>query len=173
MYIMFSTPLTCCSIGAATVSETTWALAPGYWQVTITVGGAIWGYMAMGRAQSAIPPASVIAIDRTVAKIGRSMKKRENTALAREGFLGATGAGFERSGRSQEIRARRGGTGKWPMSRRGRAESIQSSARRRWAGLNGVGLGGAIDRGIRRRAGPPDWVGVTPSERDGSGAGPP
>ncbi len=29
MYIMFSTPLTCCSIGAATVSATTWAFAPG------------------------------------------------------------------------------------------------------------------------------------------------
>ena len=26
---MFSTPLTCCSIGAATVSSTSWALAPG------------------------------------------------------------------------------------------------------------------------------------------------
>ena len=29
MYIIFSTPLICCSIGAATVSATTWALAPG------------------------------------------------------------------------------------------------------------------------------------------------
>ena len=29
MYSMFSTPLTCCSIGAATVSATTLALAPG------------------------------------------------------------------------------------------------------------------------------------------------
>src|SRR5262245_19416924 len=29
MYIMRSTPLTCCSIGAATVSATTLALAPG------------------------------------------------------------------------------------------------------------------------------------------------
>ena len=29
MYSMSSTPLTCCSIGAATVSATTWALAPG------------------------------------------------------------------------------------------------------------------------------------------------
>ena len=29
MYSMPSTPLTCCSIGAATVSATTWALAPG------------------------------------------------------------------------------------------------------------------------------------------------
>src|SRR5437660_7755425 len=82
MYSMPSTPLTCCSMGAATVSETTWALAPGYWQVTITVGGAIGGYIAMGSAHSAIAPASVITIDRTVAKIGRSMKKRENTAWA-------------------------------------------------------------------------------------------
>src|ERR1700677_4496392 len=39
MYIMFSTPLTCCSIGAATVSATTWALAPGYVQSTDTLGG--------------------------------------------------------------------------------------------------------------------------------------
>src|SRR5205807_4849413 len=82
MYSMFSTKLTCCSIGAATVSATTWALAPGYWQVTITFGGAIGGYIAIGRAHSAIPPASVITIDRTVAKIGRSMKKRENTGGA-------------------------------------------------------------------------------------------
>ena len=29
MYIMFSTPLICCSIGAATVSVTTLAFAPG------------------------------------------------------------------------------------------------------------------------------------------------
>src|SRR5438270_455962 len=83
MYIMFSTPLTCCSIGAATVSATTWALAPGYWQLTLTVGGAIGGYIAIGSDQRARPPASVIAIDRTVAKIGRSMKKRENTGVTR------------------------------------------------------------------------------------------
>src|SRR6266446_2986975 len=43
MYIMFSTPLTCCSIGAATASATTWALAPAYWAVTDTVGGVISG----------------------------------------------------------------------------------------------------------------------------------
>jgi hypothetical protein len=29
MYSMPGTPVTCCSIGAATVSATTWALAPG------------------------------------------------------------------------------------------------------------------------------------------------
>ena len=76
---MSSTPLTCCSIGAATVSATTWALAPGYWQVTLTVGGDTGGYIAIGSALSESPPASVIAIDKTVANIGRSMKKRENT----------------------------------------------------------------------------------------------
>src|SRR5215217_4891994 len=39
MYIMSSTPLTCCSIGVATDSATTWALAPGYRQSTWTTGG--------------------------------------------------------------------------------------------------------------------------------------
>ena len=34
MYSMFSAPVTCCSIGAATVSDTTFALAPGYTQDT-------------------------------------------------------------------------------------------------------------------------------------------
>src|SRR5205823_12529404 len=49
MYSMPGTPLTCCSIGAATVSATTWALAPGYLQSTWTVGGAIGGCCAIGR----------------------------------------------------------------------------------------------------------------------------
>src|SRR6266567_1320567 len=48
MYIMFSTPLTCCSMGAATVSATTWALAPGYTAEISTVGGVISGYWVMG-----------------------------------------------------------------------------------------------------------------------------
>src|SRR6266403_2874271 len=74
MYSIPSTPTTCCSIGAATVSATTCALAPGYWHVTETVGGAIGGYIAIGSDRSEIAPAKVMAIDRTVAKIGRSMK---------------------------------------------------------------------------------------------------
>src|SRR6478609_5355289 len=45
-----------------------------------TPGGVIRGYCATGRWISAIPPISVIATDRTVAKIGRSMKNREITA---------------------------------------------------------------------------------------------
>src|ERR1700746_1140697 len=56
MYIMFSTPLICCSMGAATVSATTWALAPGYAQATAMVGGVMFGYCAIGRAISDISP---------------------------------------------------------------------------------------------------------------------
>src|ERR1019366_10636814 len=54
MYIIPSTPLTCCSMGAATVSTTTLALAPGYDADTSTVGGVISGYWATGRVNSAI-----------------------------------------------------------------------------------------------------------------------
>src|SRR5919204_6199538 len=79
MYIMPSTPLTCCSIGAATVSATTWALAPGYDADTSTVGGVMSEYCAIGKVKSAMPPASVITIESTEAKIGRLMKNRENT----------------------------------------------------------------------------------------------
>src|SRR5947209_17809534 len=43
MYIMPSTPLTCCSIGAATVLATTMAFAPGYVALTVTVGGVMLG----------------------------------------------------------------------------------------------------------------------------------
>src|SRR5271155_5785186 len=78
MYSMSSTPLTCCSMGAATVSATTWALAPGYWQLTCTVGGAIGGNTANGKVNSATPPDRVMTMESTAAKIGRSMKNREN-----------------------------------------------------------------------------------------------
>src|SRR5258708_20463407 len=79
MYIMPSAPFTCCSIGAATVSATTWALAPGYDADTSTVGGAISGYCATGSVNRATVPPSTITIDSTDAKIGRLMKKLENT----------------------------------------------------------------------------------------------
>ena len=75
---MSSTPLTCCSIGAATVSATTWALAPGYVAETWTVGGVISGYCAIGRPLRVTTPAITITIETTVAKIGLSMKNFEN-----------------------------------------------------------------------------------------------
>src|SRR6516165_2912026 len=79
MYSIFSTPLTCCSIGAATVSAMTCALAPGYTAETSTVGGVISGYCATGSVNSATPPASTTTMDNTEAKMGRLIKKRENT----------------------------------------------------------------------------------------------
>src|SRR3954462_314665 len=75
MYIMSSTPLTCCSMGAATVSATVRALAPGDWVVTTIWGGTTSGYCATGRADSARTPTSVVRTDRTMPKTGRSMKK--------------------------------------------------------------------------------------------------
>ena len=74
---MFSTPLICCSIGVTTVAATTSALAPGYWPVTVMVGGAISGYCAIGRRTNATPPRITKMIETTLAKIGRSMKKCE------------------------------------------------------------------------------------------------
>src|SRR5579859_6595922 len=44
---------------------------------TWTLGGVMRGYCAIGRKASAMPPTSVITTESTVAKIGRSMKKRE------------------------------------------------------------------------------------------------
>src|SRR5579883_1614081 len=79
MYIMPSTPLTCCSMGAAIDSATSLALAPGYWQRTDTEGGEICGNWASGKLKAAMPPARVMKMDNTEAKIGRSMKKREIT----------------------------------------------------------------------------------------------
>ena len=46
---------------------------------TWTVGGAISGYCATGKAMIDASPPIVITIDSTAAKIGRSMKNREST----------------------------------------------------------------------------------------------
>src|SRR5262245_46597963 len=76
---MFSTPLTCCSIGAATVSATTWALAPGNTALTVTVGGVICGYCSTGSPTSATAPINIVTNAITLAKTGRSMKNLEST----------------------------------------------------------------------------------------------
>ena len=78
MYIMSSTPLTCSSIGDATVSATMRAFAPVYTAETSTVGGVMFGYWATGSDESATNPESITSTESTVAKIGRSMKKRVN-----------------------------------------------------------------------------------------------
>src|SRR3984893_7335473 len=77
MYIMFSTPLICCSIGVTTVEATTSALAPGYCPDTLMIGGAISGYCATGRRENDTAPRITNTIETTAAKIGRSMNKCE------------------------------------------------------------------------------------------------
>src|SRR5690349_7767875 len=72
---MFSTPLICSSIGATTVDATISALAPGYWPLTLMIGGAISGYCAIGRRKKDTAPRITNTIETTAAKIGRSMKK--------------------------------------------------------------------------------------------------
>src|SRR5258707_12338566 len=74
---MFSMPLICCSSGATTVAATTSALAPGYWPLTLTTGGAISGYWTTGSRPTDTAPTMTKTIETTAAKIGRSMKKWE------------------------------------------------------------------------------------------------
>src|ERR1700730_278001 len=75
---MLSTPLISCSIGVATVFDTTSADAPANEAVTSTVGGAISGYSLIGSARNDMAPTSVRMIAMTAANIGRSMKKSES-----------------------------------------------------------------------------------------------
>ena len=84
---MFSTPLICCSTGVTTVEATTSALAPGYWPVTTTTGGAISGYCATGSRENDTPPRITNTIETTAAKIGRSMKKCERRMLGHQPAL--------------------------------------------------------------------------------------
>src|SRR5437868_1256315 len=52
------------------------------------LGGVICGYSATGRWTAATAPPSAMTIDSTEAKIGRSMKKCENTTGLRSPLLG-------------------------------------------------------------------------------------
>jgi hypothetical protein len=53
------------------------ASAPGYAAETVTTGGAISGYCAIGSLIIAPTPAITITVDKTTAKIGRWMQNRE------------------------------------------------------------------------------------------------
>ena len=59
---------------------------------TSTWGGAISGYCATGRLRMAARPAMTMKIEITMAKIGRSMKKRENMVDQPPGLGGAGAA---------------------------------------------------------------------------------
>src|SRR5512136_1170806 len=75
---MLSTPLICASMGAATESASVCESAPGYVADTVTWTGVIVGYCSTGRSAIDTPPAMTITRETTVAKMGCSMKKREN-----------------------------------------------------------------------------------------------
>src|SRR3546814_20676952 len=64
-------------MGVATVAAMTFGLAPGYWARTTTDGGTTSGYSEIGSARRASRPETQMSIDRTPAKIGRSMKNLE------------------------------------------------------------------------------------------------
>src|SRR5688572_25765547 len=102
---MFSTPFTCCSMGATTVLATTSALAPGYWPVTLTTGGAISGNWATGRRQSETSPRMMNTIETTPAKIGRSMKKCEMRMGLAVRSVGARGVALHHCGGGGQLRS--------------------------------------------------------------------
>src|SRR5258706_11081738 len=83
MYSMSCAPLTCCSMDAATDSETTLALAPGNAAFTVTWGGTTCGYCAIGRPSAASAPDRIISSAMTVESTGRSMKKLSIAGLLR------------------------------------------------------------------------------------------
>src|SRR5882672_9945514 len=89
---MCGTPLIAFSSGDATVSSSTLADAPGYVAVTVTTGGAISGYCEIGRLRIADRPASTRNTEITAAKIGRSIKKRENMSEFLRAYFFAAGA---------------------------------------------------------------------------------
>src|SRR5580765_6395886 len=78
MYSMLSTPLICCSIGDATESANVLESAPGYVADTVTCTGVMDGYCATGNCDIDTAPARQMISATTAAKIGRSMKNREN-----------------------------------------------------------------------------------------------
>src|SRR6478736_122351 len=68
---MFWTPLMDCSNGIRTDSTRTFALAPGYEIITITVGGAMLGNCAIGSVLIPSTPRNRRMIEMTIAKAGR------------------------------------------------------------------------------------------------------
>src|SRR5258706_20231 len=97
MYSMSCAPLTCCSMDAATDSETTLAWAPGKVAFPVPWGGTTCGYCAIGRPNAASAPDRIMSSAMTVESTGRSMKKLSIAAyfadlLAETNATGRTGA---------------------------------------------------------------------------------
>src|SRR5580765_331697 len=102
---MPSVPESCSSMGAATVCEIVSALAPGYTVEIVIVGGEMSGYWETGSDCEAMMPARVMRIATTLAKIGRSMKKREKLpmGLLRRDLLGRRGLNHRAGAQLHEV----------------------------------------------------------------------
>src|SRR5262249_62157926 len=93
---MLSTPLICCSIGAATDFSRVSASAPVYVAWTRISGGAMFGYSEIGSPSTATTPRRTVRIETTIATMGRLTKNRV-TGSGRTGYFagGFVGAGAE------------------------------------------------------------------------------
>src|SRR5271156_4010587 len=101
---MFSTPLTFCSSGSATVSTRVLSLAPWLLVVTCTVGGTTLGYCEVGNWMRATRPIRTKNNASTLASTGLSMKKREIMGVSPAPSLRRT-----RRGRLRRLGRRRRG----------------------------------------------------------------
>src|SRR5579872_7475840 len=73
MYSIPGDPLTCSSIGIATVCSTVWASAPVYWPLIDTEGGEIFGYWSTARLKMQIVPEMISTTAMTIAVTGLFM----------------------------------------------------------------------------------------------------
>jgi hypothetical protein len=94
MYCNPSAPLMLISSGVVTERITIAAVAPGYCEVTVTVGGEICGYCAIGSVGIVTSPASNTTKLSTAAKCGRF---RKNSIMSQ---LSAKDLSFETSVRT-------------------------------------------------------------------------
>src|SRR5581483_2703462 len=88
---MLSTPLICCSMGAATDCSTVSASAPVERVRTCISGGTLLGSCATGSASMQTPPISVIKIAMTMATMGLSTKNFDTRNVSY--FLGSAANG--------------------------------------------------------------------------------
>src|ERR1700735_4452741 len=71
MYSIPGLPLTCSSMGVATVCSTVCASAPVNCPFTCTTGGVISGYWSIGRVRTQMAPAITSTMETTIAVTGR------------------------------------------------------------------------------------------------------
>src|SRR5579871_2349464 len=108
MYWRPSAPLMLISRGVVTERITISAVAPGYCDVTVTVGGEIWGYCEIGSVGMVMRPASSTMKLMTPAKSGRL---RKNSIINRPC---ASGRSFE----NERSHAARHNSWRFPSSAR-------------------------------------------------------